>query len=98
MMAAATRTTAERAIQVFFMASPRVRLGPGNSFDHSSGRGASSQAIFWVARPARRIKSTRMATATPQMDEAQAAQLAADRAWKPRANQWAIAITVTLAT
>ena len=39
-----------------------------------------------------------MATATPQMDEVQAAQLAADRMWKPRANQWAIAITVTLAT
>jgi DHA2 family multidrug resistance protein len=39
-----------------------------------------------------------MATATAQMDELQAAQLAADRAWKPRANQWAIAITVTLAT
>ena len=32
------------------------------------------------------------------MDEVQAAQLAADRMWKPRANQWAIAITVTLAT
>jgi DHA2 family multidrug resistance protein len=32
------------------------------------------------------------------MDDAQAAQLAVDRAWKPRANQWAIAITVTLAT
>ncbi len=32
------------------------------------------------------------------MDELQAAQLAADRAWKPRANQWVIAITVTLAT
>ena len=32
------------------------------------------------------------------MDEVQAAQLAADRAWKSRANQWAIAITVTLAT
>ena len=32
------------------------------------------------------------------MDDVQAAQLAADRAWKPRANVWAIAITVTLAT
>jgi len=32
------------------------------------------------------------------MDDAAAAQAAADRAWKPRANQWAIAITVTLAT
>ncbi len=32
------------------------------------------------------------------MDDAQAAQAAADRAWKPRANQWAIALTVTLAT
>ncbi|MGD0796356.1 MAG: DHA2 family efflux MFS transporter permease subunit [Acidobacteriaceae bacterium] len=39
-----------------------------------------------------------MATATLQMDDAQAAQAAADRAWKPRANQWAIALTVTLAT
>jgi DHA2 family multidrug resistance protein len=42
-----------------------------------------------------------MATATLQMDDskaAQAAQDAADRAWKPRANQWAIALTVTLAT
>jgi DHA2 family multidrug resistance protein len=32
------------------------------------------------------------------MDDVQAAQLAADHAWKPRANPWAIAITVTLAT
>jgi DHA2 family multidrug resistance protein len=39
-----------------------------------------------------------MATATAQMDELEAAEAAADRAWKPRANQWAIAITVTLAT
>jgi DHA2 family multidrug resistance protein len=39
-----------------------------------------------------------MATATLQMDDAQAAEAAADRAWKPRANQWAIALTVTLAT
>jgi DHA2 family multidrug resistance protein len=40
-----------------------------------------------------------MATATLTMDEAQLAQqAAADHAWKPRANQWAIALTVTLAT
>ena len=39
-----------------------------------------------------------MATATLPLDEAQLAQAAADRAWKPRANQWAIALTVTLAT
>jgi DHA2 family multidrug resistance protein len=39
-----------------------------------------------------------MATATLEMDELQAAQLAADRVWKPRANPWLIAITVTLAT
>ena len=39
-----------------------------------------------------------MATATLAMDDAQLAQAAADRAWKPRANQWAIALTVTLAT
>ena len=32
------------------------------------------------------------------MDEVQLAQAASDRAWKPRANQWAIALTVTLAT
>jgi DHA2 family multidrug resistance protein len=32
------------------------------------------------------------------MDDMDAAQAAADRAWKPRANQWAVAITVTLAT
>ncbi len=32
------------------------------------------------------------------MDELAAQQAAADRAWKPRANQWAIALTVTLAT
>ena len=32
------------------------------------------------------------------MNEAALAQAAADRAWKPRANQWAIALTVTLAT
>jgi DHA2 family multidrug resistance protein len=39
-----------------------------------------------------------MATATVQTDETDAAQAAADRAWKPRANKWAIALTVTLAT
>jgi DHA2 family multidrug resistance protein len=39
-----------------------------------------------------------MATATLQLDELSAEQAAADRAWKPKANQWAIAITVTLAT
>jgi len=39
-----------------------------------------------------------MGSAALQMDDAAAAQAAADRAWKPRANQWAIAITVTLAT
>ena len=32
------------------------------------------------------------------MDEVQARQRAEDSAWKPRANQWAIALTVTLAT
>ncbi len=32
------------------------------------------------------------------MDDVQARNAAEDRAWKPRANQWAIAITVTLAT
>lgn len=32
------------------------------------------------------------------MDELAAQQAAADHAWKPRANQWAIALTVTLAT
>lgn len=32
------------------------------------------------------------------MDNELAAQAAADRDWKPRANQWAVAITVTLAT
>jgi MFS transporter, DHA2 family, multidrug resistance protein len=32
------------------------------------------------------------------MDELAAQQAAEDRAWKPRANQWAIALTVTLAT
>jgi DHA2 family multidrug resistance protein len=31
-------------------------------------------------------------------DELSAAELEADRVWKPRANQWAIALTVTLAT
>ncbi|HEV2645588.1 MAG TPA: DHA2 family efflux MFS transporter permease subunit [Acidobacteriaceae bacterium] len=39
-----------------------------------------------------------MATAALQTDEISAAEAAADRAWKPRANQWAIALTVTLAT
>jgi DHA2 family multidrug resistance protein len=32
------------------------------------------------------------------MDELAARQAAADREWKPRSNQWAIALTVTLAT
>ena len=32
------------------------------------------------------------------MDELTPAEAAAERAWKPRANQWAIALTVTLAT
>jgi MFS transporter, DHA2 family, multidrug resistance protein len=39
-----------------------------------------------------------MATATLPIDDALAAQALADRNWKPRANQWAIALTVTLAT
>ena len=39
-----------------------------------------------------------MATATLQMDEISAEQAALERAWTPRANKWAIAITVTLAT
>src|ERR1700678_3308927 len=39
-----------------------------------------------------------MATATLEMSEVERAQAAADHAWKPRANQWAIALTVTLAT
>ncbi len=39
-----------------------------------------------------------MATATAQMDATQTAQARADAAWKPRANPWAIALTVTLAT
>jgi len=39
-----------------------------------------------------------MATATLEMTEVDRAQAAADHAWKPRANQWAIALTVTLAT
>jgi MFS transporter, DHA2 family, multidrug resistance protein len=39
-----------------------------------------------------------MATATLEMTEVQRAQAEADHAWKPRANQWAIALTVTLAT
>jgi MFS transporter, DHA2 family, multidrug resistance protein len=53
---------------------------------------------FGVLRVAHRIKFKRMGSATLQLDELQAAEAAADRAWKPRANQWAIAITVTLAT
>jgi DHA2 family multidrug resistance protein len=39
-----------------------------------------------------------MATATLAVDDVQLAQAVSDRAWKPRANQWAIALTVTLAT
>src|SRR5471030_2756536 len=39
-----------------------------------------------------------MATAAVQMDGLSADELAAERAWKPRANQWAIALAVTLAT
>jgi DHA2 family multidrug resistance protein len=39
-----------------------------------------------------------MGTAALQIDDLSAAELAEDRAWKPRANQWAIALTVTLAT
>jgi DHA2 family multidrug resistance protein len=39
-----------------------------------------------------------MATATLSLEDAKLAQQAADHAWKPRANQWAIALTVTLAT
>jgi DHA2 family multidrug resistance protein len=53
---------------------------------------------FGVVREVRRIKSTLMATASLQVDDLDAAQLAAERAWKPKANQWAIALTVTLAT
>jgi len=39
-----------------------------------------------------------MATATLQTDDAQPVEFPEDRDWKPRANQWAIALTVTLAT
>ncbi|HWB33563.1 MAG TPA: DHA2 family efflux MFS transporter permease subunit [Acidobacteriaceae bacterium] len=39
-----------------------------------------------------------MASTALTMDELQARHAAEDRAWKPRANQWAIALTVTLAT
>ncbi len=39
-----------------------------------------------------------MATATAQLETTEAAQARADAAWKPKANPWAIAITVTLAT
>jgi len=44
------------------------------------------------------IKNSSMATATLQVDEIEAAALLRKRDWKPRANQWAIALTVTLAT
>jgi DHA2 family multidrug resistance protein len=39
-----------------------------------------------------------MATAAVQTEELTAEELAAERAWKPRFNPWAIALTVTLAT
>ena len=39
-----------------------------------------------------------MATATASLDEIQPAESAAERNWRPRANPWAIALTVTLAT
>ncbi len=39
-----------------------------------------------------------MATATASLEDVQPAESAADRAWRPRANPWAIALTVTLAT
>ena len=39
-----------------------------------------------------------MATATLQTEDVQAAESIADRNWRPRANPWAIALTVTLAT
>jgi DHA2 family multidrug resistance protein len=39
-----------------------------------------------------------MATATLQLEEAPYVETAAERNWKPRANPWAIALTVTLAT
>jgi DHA2 family multidrug resistance protein len=39
-----------------------------------------------------------MATTTLQTEDVQAAESLADRNWRPRANPWAIALTVTLAT
>src|ERR1700731_2890565 len=39
-----------------------------------------------------------MATATLEIDDIQAAETLAERNWRPRANPWAIALTVTLAT
>jgi DHA2 family multidrug resistance protein len=39
-----------------------------------------------------------MATATASLEEHKAAEALADRNWRPRANPWAIALTVTLAT
>src|SRR6195952_4075720 len=39
-----------------------------------------------------------MATATASLEDHQAAEALADRNWRPRANPWAIALTVTLAT
>jgi DHA2 family multidrug resistance protein len=39
-----------------------------------------------------------MATATLSLEEKQAAESLAERNWRPRANPWAIALTVTLAT
>ena len=39
-----------------------------------------------------------MATATASLSEQQAAEALAERNWRPRANPWAIALTVTLAT
>jgi len=39
-----------------------------------------------------------MATATASLEDVQPAESAAERNWRPRANPWAIALTVTLAT
>ena len=39
-----------------------------------------------------------MATATASLEEHQAAEALADKNWRPKANVWAIALTVTLAT
>ena len=39
-----------------------------------------------------------MATATASLDDVQPAESLADRNWRPKANVWAIALTVTLAT